>query len=187
VAEWPRHFSTILTSSLCRPRSGTRARTATRYFRITVASLNRLDGQYLRYNLSYLARGAALAGYVEEARQALLPAGDAPQFPLFYADWQIAEAALMAAERDFEAATERALRAARHAASLGQRATMAIDDPAALTSVSARFEELGTVLYAAEAAYATARGSSEGDGGGEARNVLDIRLRALQLGREMIT
>ena len=37
-------------------------RTATRYFRITVASLNEFDYLFLRYNLSYLARGAALAG-----------------------------------------------------------------------------------------------------------------------------
>jgi len=216
--EWlrPRGASALGITALVRGQ----ARTATRYFRITVASLNRLDGQYLRYNLSYLARGAALAGYVEEARQALRPAADAPHFPLFYADWQMAEAALMAAERDFEAAADRALRAARHAASLGQWATMAIaahdatrytgspeaaallaavteradgplypcladyaharvaDDPARLTSVSARFEELGAVLYAAEAAYAAARAYRRA---GDGRHAAAATVRATSL------
>ena len=37
-------------------------RSATRYFRITVASLNEFDRLFLRYNLSYLARAAALSG-----------------------------------------------------------------------------------------------------------------------------
>jgi DNA-binding CsgD family transcriptional regulator len=196
--EWlrPRGASALGVTALVRGQ----VRTAVRYFRITVASLNVLDEQYLCYNLSYLARGAALAGFVDEARRALHPAADAPRFPLFHADWMIAEAALMAADGDFDAATEHALRAARHAGSLGQWGTMALaahdavrytaspeaarlvaaaaeqaneplyprladhaharvtDDPAALTSVSVRLEELGTILYAAEAAYAAARG-----------------------------
>ena len=162
--EWlrPRGASALGVTALIRGQ----ARTATRYFRITVASLNSLDGQYLRYNLSYLARGAALAGYVEEARQALRPAGDAPDFPLFYADWQIAEAALMAAERDFDAATERALRAARHAASLGQWATMAIaahdaaryaGSPEAAALLAAVAERADGPLYRCLADYARAR------------------------------
>ncbi len=122
--EWlrPRGASGLGVAALIRGQ----ARTATRYFRITVGSLNRLDEQFLRYNLSWLARGAAAAGYVEEARQALHPSIDGPRFPLFEADWLIAEAALLAADRDFAAATDRALSAARHAGSLGQLATLAI-------------------------------------------------------------
>ena len=122
--EWlrPRGASAMGVVALMRGRP----RTATRFFRITVASLNELDGQYLAYNLSFLARGAALAGFVDEARQALLAASDSPRFPLFEADWMIAEAALLAAEGTLDAATEQALRAARQAASLGEWAIVGI-------------------------------------------------------------
>jgi DNA-binding CsgD family transcriptional regulator len=96
------------------------ARSATRYFRITVASLNEFDRLFLRYNLSYLARAAALAGFVDEARMALDAPLDAPQFPVFLADWQMAEAAVLAAEGRLDSATDGALRAARTAASMGQ-------------------------------------------------------------------
>jgi DNA-binding CsgD family transcriptional regulator len=60
-----------------------------------------------------------LAGFVDEAREALKAPADGPRFPLFEADWMIAEAALLAAEGSFDAATERALTAARQAASIG--------------------------------------------------------------------
>jgi DNA-binding CsgD family transcriptional regulator len=103
-----------------------RPRTATRFFRITVASLNELDGQYLCYNLSFLARGAALAGFVDEARQSLPAALNSPRFPMCEADWMIAEAAILAAEGALEAASEQALRAARQAASLGEWAIVGI-------------------------------------------------------------
>jgi DNA-binding CsgD family transcriptional regulator len=95
-------------------------RTAVRYFRITVASLNEFDYLFLCYNLSYLARAAALAGLVDEARRALQPPDDAPRLPIFEADWGIAEAAVLAAEGTLDAAAERALQSARYAASLGQ-------------------------------------------------------------------
>ncbi len=100
--EWlrPRGASALGVVALVRGRP----RTATRFLRITVASLNQLDRQYLRYNLSFLARGAALAGFVDEARQALLAASDSPRFPLFQADWMIAEAAVLAAEGTLEVA-----------------------------------------------------------------------------------
>ena len=122
--EWlrPRGASALGVVALMRGRP----RTATRFFRITVASLNELDGQYLSYNLSFLARGAALAGFVDEARQALLAASDSPRFPLFEADWMIAEAALLAAEGTLDAASEQALRSARKAASLGEWAIVGI-------------------------------------------------------------
>jgi DNA-binding CsgD family transcriptional regulator len=96
------------------------ARSATRYFRITVASLNEFDRLFLRYNLSYLARAAALAGFVDEARLVLHAPLDAPQFPVFLADWQMAEAAVLAAEGRLDSATDGALRAARTAASMGE-------------------------------------------------------------------
>ncbi|HEX4393962.1 MAG TPA: helix-turn-helix transcriptional regulator, partial [Mycobacterium sp.] len=189
------------------------ARTATRLFRIVVASLNNFDGQYLRYNVSYLVRGAALAGDVEEARQALDSAADSPDFPLFHADWIIAEAALHAADGAYQVATEHALRAAQYAASRGQWATMGIaafhaarytaapeavaltataaervedplyaciaafararsaNDAPALSSVSQRFEGIGTLLYAVEADHAAARiYQSRGDGHAAARS-----------------
>jgi DNA-binding CsgD family transcriptional regulator len=101
-------------------------RTATRFFRIAVASLNELDGQYLCYNTSFLARGAALAGYIDEARQALLAGANTPRFPFFEADWMIAEAALLAAEGMIAAASQQALHAARQAASLGEWAIVGI-------------------------------------------------------------
>jgi DNA-binding CsgD family transcriptional regulator len=95
-------------------------RTATRLFRIAVASLNEFDRLFLRYNLSFLARGAALAGNTAEARAALQPGEDAPGLRLFEADWEIAEAAVLAAEGAIGAAGEQALRAARRASSMGQ-------------------------------------------------------------------
>jgi DNA-binding CsgD family transcriptional regulator len=115
--EWmrPRGASGLGVVALMRGR----ARTATRYFRITVASLNELDGQYQSYNLSFLARGAALAGFVDEAREALRPSKSEPRFPFFEGDWMIAEAALLAAEGTLEAAAAHALSAARQAASIG--------------------------------------------------------------------
>jgi DNA-binding CsgD family transcriptional regulator len=101
-------------------------RTATRYFRITVASLNEFDYLFLRYNLSYLARGAALAGFLAEAQEALIAPDDAPRLPIFEADWGMAEAAVLAAEGRLDAAADRALQAARHAASLGQWGAVAL-------------------------------------------------------------
>jgi ATP/maltotriose-dependent transcriptional regulator MalT len=141
-------------------------RTATRLLRITVASLNSLDVQYLRFNLSYLARAAALAGLTEEARQALHPEIDAPRFPLYDANWQIAEAALMAAEGNFDAASNHALRAGQHAASLGQWATMALaahdavrynGSPEAAQLLIAAAERADGPLYQSLADYANAR------------------------------
>jgi DNA-binding CsgD family transcriptional regulator len=52
------------------------------------------------------------------------------------------------------------------------------DDPARLTSVSARFEELGTVLYAAEAAYAAARAYRRA---GDGRQAAAATVRATSL------
>jgi DNA-binding CsgD family transcriptional regulator len=95
-------------------------RTATRFFRIAVASLNEFDRLFLRYNLTFLARGAALAGNVSEARAALQPGENAPRVDFFEADWGIAEAAVLAAEGAITEAGAHALRAARRASSRGQ-------------------------------------------------------------------
>ena len=162
--EWsrPRGASALGVTALARGR----VRTATRYFRIAVASLNSLDGQYLRFNLSNLARAAALAGLVEEARQALHPETDGPRFPLYEAEWKIAEAALMAATGGFDAASDHAVRAARHAASLGHWATMALaahdavrynGAPEAVRLLTTAAERADGPLYRCLADYAKAR------------------------------
>lgn len=95
-------------------------RTATRYFRITVASLNDFDGLFLRYNVAWLARAAAAAGLADEAHDAMQEVGaSAPVYGLFQADWVLAEAAVLAAEGHLRRACEQALDAARMAASGG--------------------------------------------------------------------
>ena len=117
--------------------------TAMRYFRITVASLNDYDELYLRYNLSYLARALALAGLVEEARAALHAPAEAPRVPIFRADWEMAEAAVLAAEGNLAAAAGQALGAARTAASIGQWVqTMLVAHDAARYSGSPEAAEL---------------------------------------------
>lgn len=174
-------------------------RTATRLFRIAVTSLNEFDRLFLRYNLTFLARGAALAGNAAEARAALQPGENAPRLDLFEADWEIAEAAVLAAEGAIREAGEHALRAARRASSMGQWAVamagahdaacytgsaeaadlvdVAADrvdgplprlladhaharakkDGALLSDAALRFEDLGWILFATQAAYAAAR------------------------------
>jgi len=166
--EWlrPRGASGLGVTALMRGK----VRTATRYFRIAVASLNELDGQYLCYNLSFLARGAALAGFVDEARQALRPPPEAPRFPLFEADWAIAEAALLASEGSFDAAAERALYAARRAASLGAWAIVGLaahdaarytGTPDAAPLVATAAERVDSPLHPNLADYAKARAADD--------------------------
>ena len=173
-------------------------RKAARYFRITVASLNEFDRLFLRYNLAFLARAAALCGKAEEAERALRGGADALVFRLFEDDWGQAQAAVLAARQQLGEAAAAALATAEAAAAIGSwtmaawvahdavrygggqsaaalvgRATVRLDGPlgpllaehaAALTagdarrldSVSARFEDLGALLLAAEAGYAGA-------------------------------
>lgn len=95
-------------------------RTANRYFRITVSSMNDFDGLFLRYNVAWLVRAAAAAGLVDEAHEAMQEVGaSAPVFGLFQADWVLAEAAILAAQGHVRRAGEQALDAARMAASAG--------------------------------------------------------------------
>ncbi len=122
------------------------ARTATRWFRITVASLNEFDRLFLRYNLTFLARAAALAGFVDEARAALDAPDDAPRLRFFDADWELAEAAVMAADGVIGGARNHALGAARRAASLGQwSVVLAAAHDAARYSPSKEAAELARV------------------------------------------
>ena len=94
-------------------------RTAARYFRITVASLNEFDQLFLRYNLAFLVRGAALGGSVEEAERALGSGAGAPAFRLFEDDWGQARAAVLAARDQFGEAVATALQTAEAAAGIG--------------------------------------------------------------------
>ncbi len=124
-------------------------RTATRYFRISVASLNAFDELYRCYTLSWLARGAALAGLVDEARAALADPGGAPDLAIFRPDWQLAEAAVLAASGELAAAGARALDAARLAASFGEWAVVLW---AACDAVRYRNDRSGALLAVAAAA-----------------------------------
>lgn len=153
---------------------------------------------FLRYNLAFLARACAVAGDLDGARQALLPPPQAPRFPLYEADWQIAEAAVLAGSGRLDEAAARAERAARTAieheqwaiaahaahdavryfrsprgAALLSTAADAVDGPlpelmrehaeallahdgSRLEKVSVAFEDIGAVLFAAEAAHSAA-------------------------------
>jgi DNA-binding CsgD family transcriptional regulator len=94
-------------------------RTAARYFRITVASLNEFDQLFLRYNLAFLVRGVALCGAVEEAERALRSGAGALVFQAFEYDWDQGRAAVLAARGQFGEAVTTALRAAEAAAGGG--------------------------------------------------------------------
>lgn len=101
------------------------ARTAARYLRIAVASLNEFDRLFLRYNLAFLVRGAALCGAVEEAERALRSGTDALVFRIFEDDWGQARAAVLAAQEQFGEAVATALQAAEAAAGIGSWAVSA--------------------------------------------------------------
>lgn len=95
------------------------ARTAARYLRIAVASLNDFDRLFLRYNLALLVRGLVHCGAVEEAERALRSGEGAPVFRVFEDDWALAQAGVLAARGQLGAAVEQALRTARAAEQLG--------------------------------------------------------------------
>ena len=120
-------------------------RTAARYFRITVASLNEFDRLFLRYNLAFLVRGAALCGAVEEAERALGGGADAPVFRLFEDDWGQARAAVLAAREQFGEAVTTALQAAEAAAGIG---AWAVSAHAAHDAVRYGGEEIAADLVA---------------------------------------
>ena len=101
-------------------------RTATRYFRIAVASLNLFDRLFLRYNLAFLVRGATLCGSMEEAERALRSGEGAPVFRIFEFDVDLARAALLAGRGYSSEAAEPALQTARAAAEIGAWTTAAV-------------------------------------------------------------
>jgi DNA-binding CsgD family transcriptional regulator len=145
--------------------------TATRYLRIAVGSLYGFDTMFLRYNLSFLARAAALAGFIDEARSALDAPPDSPRLPLFQAEWEIAEAAVLAADGHLTRASSHALGAAHRAASLGQWAIVGVaagdaarytGAPDAARLVATAAAQVDDPLLGLVAVYARARASSDG-------------------------
>ncbi|GAB2928672.1 LuxR family transcriptional regulator [Rhodococcus aerolatus] len=147
-------------------------RTATRHFRIMVSSSNDFDGRFLRYSLSFLARAAALAGLADEARAALADVPpEAPSFPVLQTDWDMAEAAVLAAGGAWTAAARVALTAARVAAARGawrlalaaaHDAVRYTGDPGAAEIVVAAADQLRAPLPAALARHAHARTTNDG-------------------------
>jgi ATP/maltotriose-dependent transcriptional regulator MalT len=91
-------------------------RTAARYLRIAVASLNEFDQLFLRFNLAFLVRGAVLCGAVEEAERALRSGAGALVLQVFEYDWSQAEAAVLAARGQHGQAVTLALLTAESAA-----------------------------------------------------------------------
>ena len=147
-------------------------RTATRHLRIAVSSVNEFDGRSLRYGVSYLARAAALAGLATEARAAMSDVPpEAPRFPVLRTDWEMAEAAVLAAEGAWTGAAKVALAAAREAATRGAwRSAIAASydavrytgDRDAAEIVAAAAGQLRTPLPVALARHAQARIASDG-------------------------
>ena len=97
-----------------------RVRTATQLFRLTVASLNEFDQMFLPYNLSFLARSAAVAGEVEVARHALDLRQGGSGLRVFEPECELGEATISAAEGMLAVAAERAAWAAELAFSRHQ-------------------------------------------------------------------
>lgn len=94
--------------------------TATRYFRIMVASQTDFDVLFLRYNVAWLARAAAAAGLFEEAQTAMDDVGhDTPVYQLFAFDWSIAQAAIFAAQGQLNRAIAHNFEAAQQSAEAG--------------------------------------------------------------------
>ena len=168
--EWLRPRAAAALGAIALMRGQVRA--ATRHFRITVSSINDFDGRFLRYGLSCLARAAALAGLAGEARAALSDVPpEAPSFPVIRTDWEMAEAAVLAAEGAWTKAARVALAAAREAATRGAwRSAIAASydavrytgDRDAAEIVIAAADQLRTPMPMALARHARARIMSDG-------------------------
>lgn len=135
--QWQRPRSATVLGLLALYRGQTD--TAIGHLQAAISVLSPLDAMFLRYNLAFLARAAALTGNLTQAQQALQPPADAPQFPLYEADWQIAEAAVLAAHDHLDQAAHQAMTAAHTAAGHGQWgiAGIAAHDAARYTSPDA--------------------------------------------------
>jgi DNA-binding CsgD family transcriptional regulator/type II secretory pathway predicted ATPase ExeA len=95
-------------------------KTANVLFRRAAAGLNPFDQTLLRHLRSMVAHSAAAAGRVTEARTALdVPAGT-PRMKVYEPEWELAEAALLAASVRMDEAADRAAWAAGVSAARGQ-------------------------------------------------------------------
>jgi DNA-binding CsgD family transcriptional regulator len=170
------------------------ADTAVRRLRRCIASLSQFDHFIARHLNSVLARASAVAGDLETAAAALEAGAELPRMKTYEAEWELAEAAVLAAGLRMDQAADRAAWAAgvaadgrlwnvavtgyhdaarygaarailvpmRQAAAnvdgtlawcyVDHAAALAARDAAALDEVARRFETLGMLLFAAEAA-----------------------------------
>lgn len=94
--------------------------TANMLFRRAVAGLNPFDQTFLRHLRSMVAHSAAAAGRVEEARAALDVPSGTPRMKVYEPEWELAEAALLAASVRMDEAADRAAWAAGVTAARGQ-------------------------------------------------------------------
>ncbi|MDQ1465117.1 MAG: hypothetical protein QOC73_2058, partial [Actinomycetota bacterium] len=176
------------------------ADTAVRRLRRCIATLGPFDQFVARHLNSVLARAAAASGDLDTATSALEAGAEQPRMKTYEAEWELAEAAVLAAGLHMDQAAERAAWAAgvaadsqlwniavagyhdaarygaarsilapmRRAAAnvdgtlawcyVDHAAALAARDPAALDEVARRFDTLGMLLFAAEAAAEAALG-----------------------------
>jgi DNA-binding CsgD family transcriptional regulator len=171
-----------------------KAGTAVQRFRRCLAAVSPFDQFITRHLNSMLARAAATAGDLGTATAALQAGAGQPRMKTYEPEWELAEAAVLAAALRMDDAADRASWAAGIAAdnqewnvvlsgyhdsarygaarrvlapmqealahvdgTLGwcyvdHAAALASRDPAALDEVARRFQSIGTLLFAAEAA-----------------------------------
>lgn len=183
-----------------------KASTAVRRFRRCVAALSPFDQFMARHLNSMLARAAANVGDLDAAAAALQAGAGQPRMKTYEPEWELAEAAVLAAALRMEEAADRAAWAAgvaadnqewnvvvsayhdaarygaarrvlvpiREAAAkvdgtlawcyVDHTAALASRDAVALDEVACRFQSMGTLLFAAEAAAEAAlRHAKDGD------------------------
>ena len=95
-------------------------RTANGLFRRAASALNPFDQTFLRHLRSMVARSAAAAGRVAEARAALEVPPGTPRMKVYEPEWELAEAAVLAASLRVDEAADRAAWVAGVAAARGQ-------------------------------------------------------------------
>jgi len=181
-----------------------KAGTAVRRLQRCLAAVSPFDQFIIRHLNSVLARAAATTGDLGTARAALEAGAEQPRMKPYEPEWELAEAAVLAAELRMDEAADRAAWAAGVAADLqewnvvlagyhdaarygaaahvlvpmreaaarvdgalagllvGHAAALAGKDPAALDAAARRFQGIGTMLFAAEAAAEAALGHAAG-------------------------
>lgn len=177
-----------------------KAGTAVRRLRRCLAAVSPFDQFICRHLNSVLARAAAAAGDLDTATAALRAGAGQPRMKTYEPEWELAEAAVAAAQLRMDEAADRAAWAAgvaadnqewgaavaayhdaaryggaRHVLAPMRKAAATVDgalascfadhaaalagrDPVVLDKVARRFEDLGTMLFAAEAAAEAALG-----------------------------